>query len=96
MSFIGKKVSRRVALKAIGFFTATAAMASRLAAQARKQITPEALDAATVLLDQDFSSERLEVISPALQRNFDQFQMVRDLEIDDLVEPATILVAQWR
>ena len=96
MSFIGTTVSRRVALRAIGFLAATASLATKLAAQVRKQVTPEALATATVLLDQEFTEERLDVISPALQRNFDQFQMVRDLEIDDLIEPATILVAKWR
>ena len=96
MSILGKSVSRRFALRALGLFAAMGSAAAKLVAQARKQVTPEALETATVLLDQDFTEERLEVISPALQRNFDQFQMVRDLEVDDLIEPATILVADWR
>ena len=96
MNAFGAAVSRRVAIKALALLGASASLASRLVAQVRKRVTPEALDAATVLLDQEFTEERLEVIAPALQRNFDQFQIVRDLEIDDLIEPATTLDAAWR
>ena len=89
-------VSRRRAVQILAMLGVSAPAATHLWAQARKQITPEALRAATVLLDQDFSRERLEAIAPALQRNFDQFQIVRDLEIDDRVEPSPIFSAQWR
>jgi len=67
-----------------------------LVAQSRKKLSPEILKSANALVDQDFNDERIQVISAALQRNLDQFQIVRDLEIDDLVEPAPIFMARWR
>jgi len=45
---------------------------------------------------ESFSDERLAVIDTALRRNLDQFQIVRDLEIDDAVEPAPIFDARRR
>lgn len=74
----------------------TGPAAVEIAAQAKKQITPEMLKTANALIDQDFSDERLKVITTALQRNLDQFQIVRDLEIDDMVEPAPIFMAKVR
>jgi 2-polyprenyl-6-methoxyphenol hydroxylase-like FAD-dependent oxidoreductase len=63
-------------------------------AQARAKISPELLERAMGTVDQAFSRERLSVISPALQRNLDQFQVVRDLAIDDRIEPAPIFHAR--
>jgi hypothetical protein len=53
----------------------------------------DSLKTATVLLNREFDDERLQVIRTALQRNFDQFQGVRDLVIDDSIEPAPIVDA---
>jgi hypothetical protein len=66
----------------------TGPAAAQLVSQSRRQVTAAALKNANALIDQDFSDERLEVIRTALQRNLDQFQLVRDLEIDDAIEPA--------
>lgn len=89
-------VSRRRAVQILAFFGVSGPVASRLLAQAPKRVTPEVLQTAMALIDQDFSRERLEVVAPALQRNLDQFQLVRDLEIDDQVEPAAVFMARWR
>lgn len=59
-----------------------------LLSQPRRSISADALRNASAILGEQFSDERLAVIETALQRNLDQFQIVRDLEIDDLVEPA--------
>lgn len=64
------------------------------AAQARSTITPEILDRAQALLDHELDPDRLDEILPSVQRNLDFFQIVRDLEIDDPVEPAPIFRAR--
>jgi hypothetical protein len=89
-------VSRRQMLQVLAALGITGPAALELAAQARKKVSPEILKTANALIDQDFSDERLKVIATALQRNLDQFQIVRDLEIDDLIEPAMIFMAKPR
>ena len=89
-------LSRRHMLQLLAAMGITGPIATEAVAQSRKQISPEILKTATALLDQDFDEERLKVIHTALQRNLDQFQIVRDLEIDDLVEPAAIFAAKPR
>ena len=82
--------SRRALLQLLAAAGITGPAALRLAGQARSQVSVESLRAADALLDQSFDEERLKVIRAALQRNLDQFQLVRDLEIDDAIEPAPI------
>lgn len=90
------KVTRRQMLQLLAALGITGPAALEIAAQSKKQITPEVLKTANALIDQDFDDERLKVITTALQRNLDQFQIVRDLEIDDTVEPAPIFMAKVR
>lgn len=86
-------VSRRHALQILASAGITGPAALRLVAQARHQLTVDSLKTATVLLNREFDDGRLQVIRTALQRNFDQFQGVRDLVIDDSIEPAPIVDA---
>jgi hypothetical protein len=62
--------------------------AVHLLAQTRRPISVNTLRDASSILGETFSDERLAIIDTALRRNLDQFQIVRDLDIDDLVEPA--------
>lgn len=89
-------VTRRHMLQLLAAMGISGPIAVEAVAQSRKQISPEVLKTATALISQDFDEERLKVITTALQRNLDQFQIVRDLEIDDMVEPATIFLAKPR
>ena len=82
--------SRRALLQLLAAAGITGPAALRLAGQARGQLSVETLKAAETLLDQSFDDERLKVIRAALQRNLDQFQLVRDLDIDDAIEPAPV------
>jgi hypothetical protein len=41
-----------------------------------------------------FDDERLGVAQRALQRNLDQFQVVRDLDLPDAIEPPLIFQAR--
>ncbi len=89
-------ISRRRLLQALAAVGITGPAAVELIAQARKPVSVDSLRNAAAVLGEEFSDERLKVIETALQRNLDQFQMVRDLEIDDLVEPAPIFNARRR
>lgn len=89
-----KEVSRRHMLQVLAASGITGASAIELLAQVGDDVSADTLKVATALLDQDFSEERLEIISKALQRNFEQFEIVRKFEIDDLVEPAPIFMAK--
>ncbi len=89
-------VSRRQVIRLLATIGITGSAALELAAQTERRLSPEALKEATALLDQDFDEERLRVVTAALQNNLNQFQIVRDLDIDDLVEPATLFLAKGR
>jgi hypothetical protein len=82
------RLSRRHMLQALAAVGITGPAAMDLIAQARGSISSENLRQASAILGETFTADRLTVIQAALQRNLDQFQIVRDLEIDDLVEPA--------
>jgi hypothetical protein len=81
-------ISRRRLLQLLAAAGITGPAAADLVAQARHPISIDVLRNASSILGESFSEERLAVIEAALQRNLDQFQIIRDLEIDDLVEPA--------
>lgn len=88
-------ITRRRALELLGLAGLAVPVGGSILAQERPLITAEALAEADVVLGEEISAERLEVIAPALQANMDQFRLVRELEIDDLVEPPTLFVAGW-
>jgi hypothetical protein len=89
-------LSRRRMLKVLGAVGVTGPLAAELAAQSRERVSADALKRASTLLGEDFSPERLAVVEKALQRNLDSFQLVRDLAIDDSIEPAPIFKAKPR
>ena len=84
----GHDPSRRRLLQLLAAAGITGPAAIDLAAAARHPISFDNLKNANAIIDQDFSDDRLKVIQTALQRNLDEFQVVRELEIDDSVEPA--------
>lgn len=83
-------VTRRHMLQALATIGITGPLALELAAQSRSEISQDVLRRASQILGGEFSADRLAVVERALQRNLDQFQSVRDLAIDDTVEPAPI------
>lgn len=88
-------VTRRNALKILGLAGVSLPAGGALLAQERARVTSEVLEMAEAILGEEFTDERLEVIAAALQANLDQFQLVRELEIHDLVEPPVLFVADW-
>jgi hypothetical protein len=90
----GESVDRRHVLQilaALGFGGATAA---ELAAQASPAVSSATLQNAATLLAGDFDTARLGVAGRAVQRNLDQLRVVRELELDDAVEPPTIFMVR--
>lgn len=88
------ELTRRRLLQALAAVGITGPLALDLAAQSRAHVSIDALKQASAVLGEEFTPERLAVIEKALQRNLDQFQAVRDLVIDDLVEPAPVFMAK--
>jgi hypothetical protein len=92
-----KRLSRRYMLQLLASIGITGPAAMEIVAQARsKQLSPQILKSANAIVDQDFSDERLQVINAALQRNLDNFQIARDLQLDDSIEPAPIFNPKGR
>ncbi len=92
-----KRVSRRNMLQLLAAAGITGPGAAEFIAQVRnKELTTATLKTANAIIDQEFTDERLQIAAIALQRNLEQFQVVRDLEIDDSVEPAPIFNAGVR
>ncbi len=89
---ISDPVSRRHVLQILVALGLTGPLAADLAAQAAPRVSPAALSGAASLLAGGFGRARLDVARTALQRNLDQFQVVRELEIPDEVEPPTIFI----
>jgi hypothetical protein len=84
------RFGRRRMLQVLAAAGITGQAAVDLLAQARGSISIETLRQAAAIRGETFTDERLAVIDTALRRNLDQFQIVRDLDIDDLVEPAPV------
>lgn len=72
----------------------TGVIAGTAEAQSETPLTPEVLERAMALFEGDLDQSRLEAILPAVQRNVDFFRIVRELEIEDDVEPAPIFRAR--
>jgi hypothetical protein len=89
-------VSRRRLLQMRAALGIAGPAAVQLGAQAHAPLSVETLRSADAIIDQTFGDDRLPIIEKALQRNLEQFQAVRDLQIDDLIEPAPIFLAKGR
>ena len=87
-------VSRRDILQILAALGFTGAAADRLATAAAPTVSPETLRGAASLLSGGFDDDRLRVAQAAVQRNLDQLQIVRDLELPDSVEPAAVFQAR--
>ena len=87
------RVTRRRILQALVAAGMTGPAALDLLAQSRTRISAGILkQASAVIGGVKLSDERLKVAETALQRNLDQFQIVRDFVVPDEVEPAPIFV----
>lgn len=88
------ELTRRRLLQVLAAAGVTGPLALDLVAQSRAHVSVDTIERAAAVLGETFTPERLAVIEKALQRNLDQFQIVRDLVVDDLVEPAPMFLAR--
>jgi hypothetical protein len=87
-------VSRRHVLQILSALGITGVAADALAARAAPTVSPASLRAAADLLGGTFDEGRLTVAEAAVQRNLDQLQAVRELELPDYLEPAVVFHAR--
>ncbi|MGE0041408.1 MAG: hypothetical protein AB7H88_02775 [Vicinamibacterales bacterium] len=87
-------MSRRHVMQILAALGITGPLAACVAEQAQPGVSPATLKTAAALLGGTFDEPRLEVASKALDRNLAAFEVVRELEIDDAIEPPTIFVAR--
>jgi hypothetical protein len=90
----GQTISRRDIIQILAALGFTGAAADQLAAAAAPTVSPDSLRGAASLLSGGFDDQRLRVAQAAVQRNLDQLQAVRDLELADAVEPAPAFQAR--
>jgi hypothetical protein len=87
-------VNRRHVLQILAALGIGGRLAADVAAQARPAVGDATLRSAASLLAGPFDTARLDVASRAVQRNLDQMRVVRELDLDDLVEPAPVFVVK--
>lgn len=88
-----RRVTRRLMLQAFVAAGLTGPAGLGVLAQSRTKISAGILkQASAVIGGVELSDDRLKVVETALQRNLDQFQIVRDFVVPDNVEPAPIFV----
>lgn len=90
MSGDDQAIDRRAVLQILAALGFGGAAAADLAAQARPVITRAVLQQAASMLDGTFDPARLGVAERAVQRNLEHAAVVRELVLDDAVEPATL------
>jgi hypothetical protein len=89
-------LTRREALRALAAVGICGPAAAQVLAQATKQVSARTLTEAGPLIDAELTPEQIQIISRVIQKNVDQYEVFRALEIDDLVEPAPIFLARGR
>jgi hypothetical protein len=89
-------LTRRDALRVLAAVGITGPAAVEVLAQATKRVSARTLTEAGPLIDADLTPEQIEVVSKVIQKNIDQYEVFRALEIDDMVEPAPIFFARGR
>jgi hypothetical protein len=87
---VEEPIDRRAVLHILAALGVGGAAASDLAAQARPVVAGTILRQAAALLDGAFDDVRLGVAERAVQRNLEHAAVVRELVLDDAIEPATI------
>jgi len=96
MNDLQSPLSRRQTLQIMAVLGLSGSAAGELFAKEPAKISPQTLQVASALTDPGLGNQQLDVAARALERNLYQFQIVRELEIDDLIEPAPIFLAGWR
>ena len=96
MSHAQSPLTRRDALRLLAAIGITGPAATQVLAQATKRVSARTLSDAGPLIDAELTPEQIDVISKVIQKNIDQYEVFRALDIDDMVEPAPIFFARGR
>lgn len=83
-------LDRRALLQILAALGFAGAAGTDLAAQARPAVSGQTLREAASLLGGTFDPARLAVAERAVQRNLEHLQVVRELVLDDAIEPAPV------
>ncbi len=83
-------LDRRALLQILAALGFAGAAATDLAALAQPTVSAQTLREAATLLGGSFDATRLAVAERAVQRNLEQIQVVRELVLDDALEPAPV------
>jgi len=89
-------LTRRDALKALAALGVTAPLAACESGSPPPATAQEVLAAASSLTGTPLDAERIRAVEPALTRNLEQFRIVRELDIDDSIEPVNPFRVTWR
>ncbi|MGE4223469.1 MAG: hypothetical protein AB7I23_09015 [Vicinamibacterales bacterium] len=87
-------MARRHVLQILAALGLGGPVAVDVAAQAVPTVSAAVLEQAATLLGGGFDAARLEVAGRAVRRNLDHLQVVRELDLDDAVEPPTLFRAR--
>ncbi len=83
-------LTRRILLQALGATGIQAPFALNATAHSTPELSVDVLKDASTVIGEHFSEERLKIIEAALQQNLREFQIVHDLRVADLIEPAPV------
>jgi len=86
-------LTRRQVVRVLTASAVTGSMAAGVLQQPLAGITSESLRQAAKVFGHDFNEERLQELTPVMDKDLGKLQAVRDLEIAESVEPAIIFRA---
>ena len=87
-------LTRRQVVRVLTASAVTGSMAAGVLQQPLAGITSESLRQAAKVFGHDFNEERLQELTPVMDKDLGKLQAVRDLEIAESVEPAIIFRAR--
>jgi hypothetical protein len=86
-------LTRRQAVLVLTASAVTGSMAAGVLQQPLAGITSDGLRQASKVFGHDFNEERLQELTPVMDKDLGKLQALRDLEIEESVEPAIIFRA---
>ena len=89
-----QKLTRRQVVRVLTASAVTGSAAAGMLQQPLAQITAESLRQAARVFGHHFEEDRLQELTPVMARDLGRLQEVRDLEIAESVEPATVFRAR--
>ncbi len=89
-----QKLTRRQVVRVLTASAVTGSAAAGMLQPPLAEITSESLRQAAKVFGHHFEEDRLQELTPVMERDLGRLQEVRDLEIAESVEPATVFRAR--